>query len=82
VSPGRRVVSLVTSIVVMGAALVTGLATVAWAPAAAATPPVFAYVVDQQQDGMVTPIDLATNTPGTPIPVGRRACHSFRVSHG
>ena len=64
--------------VTVGATLVTGLVTLAVTPSAAAasaTPaPVTAYVTNSGSglnsvDNSITPIDVATNTPRTAIPV-------------
>jgi YVTN family beta-propeller protein len=63
---GRRVASLV-----FVAAVVVELAALALVPATAgaASNPVTAYVTNFSS-GTVTPIDLATNIPGSPIPAG------------
>jgi YVTN family beta-propeller protein len=68
---GRRVISLACAAVVVLATVVTGVVTVALVPASAsaATLSGTAYVVNQGAN-TVTPIDLATNTTGMPIPVG------------
>jgi YVTN family beta-propeller protein len=67
---GQRTVSLA-----LAATLITGLMVLAWTPAApaaiAATAPVTAYVTTLGLNGTgesVTPINLATNTAGSPIP--------------
>lgn len=77
VSWGQRVLS----VVMVGATLVTGLVTLAVTPSApsaaaasAAPAPVTAYVTNSGSglnsvDNSITPIDVATNTPRTAIPV-------------
>jgi YVTN family beta-propeller protein len=74
VSWGQRVLS----VVMVGATLVTGLVTLAVTPSAAAASaapaPVTAYVTNSGSglnsvDNSITPIDVATNTPRTAIPV-------------
>jgi YVTN family beta-propeller protein len=61
---------------VLATALISGLMILTLAPAApaatAATAPVTAYVTDFNSAGPVTPIDVATNTAGSPIPVGNK----------
>jgi YVTN family beta-propeller protein len=71
VSVGSRVVALVVAALMVLATVVVELAALALVPAtaSAAPTPVTAYVTNRN-DNTVTPIDLATNTPGTPIPVG------------
>lgn len=66
---GRRVASLAVAALVLPAAVTAGVVALVPATAAAATNPVTAYVTNLLSDS-VTPIALATNTPGTPIPVG------------
>ena len=66
ISPGGRVVSLILPLLMVLGALVAGLAP---ATASAAPTPVTAYVINNSGDA-VTPVDVATNTPGAPIPTG------------
>jgi YVTN family beta-propeller protein len=70
-------ISLVTAVVIVAATLVTGLVTLAVTPAAAAATtaavPITAYITNRTTGAggnSVTPIDVATNTAGTAIPVG------------
>ena len=64
---GRRVVPLVVSALVFVAAVVAGLAAVALVPATAVA---VTNSVTARGSNTVTPIVVATNTPGSPIPVG------------
>jgi len=70
-SLGRTVVSLLVAALVFVAAVVVQSAGLAQAPASAdaAANPMTAYVTNTNSN-TVTPIDVATNTPGSPIPVG------------
>ncbi len=56
--------------VALAACLLVGAARAAPSDTVSGLSPVTAYVTDGGH--LVTPIDLATNTPGTPIPVGDR----------
>ena len=70
--PGRGVTSFVIAVLMVAATVMVDLAVMAVGTpvaASAATNPVIAYVVNTGEN-TVTPIDVATNTPGTPIPVG------------
>ena len=68
-----RVASLVLAALVFVATVIVELTTLPFLPATADVipHPVTAYVANQFSD-TVTPIDVATNTHGTPIPVGHQ----------
>ena len=73
VSRGRTVVSLLTAGLVFVAGVVVQLAALALVPASAdAAPTAATAYVTNYGSSTVTPIDVATNHPGTPIPVGNR----------
>src|SRR5262245_16590418 len=66
---GRRVPSLVVATLAFVTAVVVELSALAPATAHAHPNPVTAYVTNHGSN-TVTPIDVTTNTPGTPITVG------------
>ena len=80
-SRGRRVLSLVASLLMVPA---TGLVTLA-VPATATAAAGGTYVTHSSQSrrsasGMVTPINLTTNTPETAIPVGTIGPQSIAIT--